>query len=43
MRMLRELDMRGNYHSFVVLDMKSLRRSGINHRPMLNDHKVSLW
>ena len=23
---MKELDMRGGYHSFVVLDMKSLRR-----------------
>jgi hypothetical protein len=40
---VKELDMRGNYHSFVAFDMKSLGDLDINHRLILNGYRVSCW
>ncbi len=38
---MKRLDMRGDHHSFVVLDMKSLRMSAINHRLICGGYRVS--
>ena len=39
---IKKLDMRGDYHSYVALDMKSLRVFGINHRLICDGYKVFL-
>ena len=38
---MKGLDMRVDYHCFVVLDMKSLRSFAINHRLIGGGYRVS--